>query len=459
MASAAESDEGMNPITAMNNANYDRFHKILVLIASLGAFTDVYIIMVLSVSTFSIVPHFLITTSAFAFTASLLFVGSVFGVFIMGKFVDIFGRRIIFVVTLALAAIFSILSALVTTPLELNILRFSLGFVTGADYPAAMTIIAEFMPTKYRARGSSYLWVGFVLGGVVAYIVGYFVYIAIGPIAIEWRIMLASAAVPAMIGTLLRTKLPESPRWAIEKGKFDLAIDGIRKASGKIFTREELEKSRDILFVKERIPLKKDYGRYIILIIPIAIATLCFNLITGALGSLDPTILSSLGIKKSGTLLFSGFFMTAPLLSTLIIARTVDYVGRLKWGLIGGGFETICSLLVVSVFHNTAALMGVVFGIWFFAFLAIPIMNNAGSEMFPTEFRGFSSGIVMGGNRVSSVIGILITPILFAGNDVFRLFTVYAIIGLIGTVMVLITFYKKKVDRISLEDIEHEIMT
>ncbi|HLH85934.1 MAG TPA: hypothetical protein VKU79_03605, partial [Thermoplasmataceae archaeon] len=97
MAESATKIEGSEPIEAINNARYTAFHRNIAIIASLGAFTDLYVIQVLGASTFSIVPHFLGTTANFAFTASLLFIGAVVGVFSMGTVVDRVGRRVTFI--------------------------------------------------------------------------------------------------------------------------------------------------------------------------------------------------------------------------------------------------------------------------------------------------------------------------------------------------------------------------
>ena len=140
------------------------------------------------------------------------------------------------------------------------------------------------------------------------------------------------------------------------------------------------------------------------------------------------------------------------------LARTIESVGRLKWAMIGGGLETVFAFIVLLVYHNAYALFGVFMGLSFFAFVGVPIMRNAGSELFPTEFRGFSSGVVMTGDRITSVIGLLLTPLLFTGKDVVRLFSVYGVIGLVGTVIAFAALNRKNIDKKSLEDIQLEIL-
>ncbi|WMT51052.1 MAG: MFS transporter [Ferroplasma sp.] len=447
------------PIKAMNEARYSRFHVTLIFIISIGAFVDLYVIGELGASTFSIIPYFLYTTSAFSYTAAMLFAGSALGVIFIGPLVDKFGRRAMIIIPLLLMTIFSISSIISATPLELNVSRFMLGFATGTYYPSAMAMIGEFMPTKYRGRGISYIWVSFTIGGTVAYLFGYFAYILIGPVPYEWRIVLGSVLVPSVVGLALSFKLPESTRWAIEKKKYSIAAKSVKLATGRMFTDKDMETARNDLFQpKMEKNIRKNYLTYALIIIPITFAVFSFNLITGALATLNPTILSALGIQKASTYLFSALFLFVQVISTLVIARTIDTVGRLRWGVIGGGLETIFSFAVILIYHNPVALIGIFSGIFFFSYIAIPVMNNAGSELFPTEFRGTSSGVVMFGNRIASVVGLLITPILFLGHDVFRLFAVYGIIGLFGTVMVLLGLRGRKIDKRSLEEIQFEMM-
>lgn len=446
------------PLKALNDAKYSIFHQKIIIILSIGAFVDLYLIGNLGASTFSIIPFFLHSTSNFAFTASLLFLGSAFGVLSLSPLVDKFGRRSMIIIPLALMALFSVFSAVSQTPLELNLSRFILGFAAGAYYPSAMSMVTEYMPAKYHGRGISYLWVAFTLGGTVAYLLGYILYSTIGSTSIEWRIVLLSAVVPAFIGLLFSFKIAESARWLIEKNKVKEAIATIKNATGITFSSEDIELSRDYLFKLNKDNKlgktnKKYLKKYILLIIPISLAVLSFNLITGALATLNPTILSALHISKGKTYLFSAAFLGVQVISTLIIARTIDTVGRLRWALIGGAFETLFSLTVIVIYHNPIALIGVFTGIFFFSYIAIPVMNNSGSELFPTEFRGFSSGVVMFGNRIASVIGLLITPLLFSGDDVLRLFGVYGIIGVFGTFMAYLGLRGRKIDKQSLEEI------
>ncbi len=448
----------LDPIGALNDASYSGFHRNVTIIASMGAFSDAFVITVLGASTFSIVPYLLHTTSNLAFTASLIFIGAVVGLFSMGTVVDKIGRRLMFILTLALVFIFSLLSAFVNTSLELNILRFLLGFATGADYPAAMALLSEFLPTKRRGRGMAYMWGSWVVGAASGFLLGYFLYTIIGPTPYEWRIMLGSAAIPAFIGMIMRTSLPESPRWAIERGKYDIAGKSIKRATGLDFTTGDLEGVRTKYFANEKVNLKNHHLDYLILILPVVAGVFCFNLVTGALSTLTPTILSSLGIAKATSYLYATITLAAQFVGVMIVAFFVEKVGRMRIAVIGGVLEGVMALLVTVLFHNPYALLGLFMGLYIFAFMAVPVLRTAGSELFPTEFRGFSSGVVMAGDRFASVAGLLITPILFVNKNVVLLFSVYGVIGIAGAIIAFIGLRKKKIDRKSLEDIQLQIL-
>ncbi|MCG3110160.1 putative sialic acid transporter [Metallosphaera sp. J1] len=449
----------IEPFKSLNNARYTPFHRNLTIIAALGAFTDLYTIQVLGASTFSIVPYlFHGKTTEFALAASLLFIGAVIGTLTVGLITDFLGRRLTFILDLMAVVILAIISAFVTSPVQLYIVRFLLGVATGGDYPAAMTLVAEFMPKTHRGRALSYLWTSFTLGGVLAYVLGYLLYISIGPTPIEWRIMLGSVAVPALIGLALRTTIPESPRWLIMKGKFEQANDAIKKATGTSFNIEELAKVRDLLYMEKKVSYEKiNMSKIALYITPIVIAAFCFNLIPGALSTLNPTILSALGIVKAGTLLYSAFFLGVQTISTYIVAIGVEKIKRVNFALIGGILEMIFSFLVVIIYHNPILLLIAFTVISYGAFTVVPVIRNFGSEIFPTKVRGTTSGIVMTGDRLASAIGLYITPLLFSGHNVIRLFSVYGILGIIGVLVLLPLYSRLKIEKMGLEEIQDKL--
>jgi putative MFS transporter len=458
MAELTNNGSDSDPINAMSNTTYKGIHRIINITAAAGAFTDAYSITLISGATFSVVPFLLKTTSNLSLAGTMLLIGAILGALTMGRVVDVIGRRLTFILTLLAIFVLSIISIFVTSITELYLVRFLIGFSLGADYPAAMSMVAELNPTAKRGQAMIYLWVSYTIGAMLGLILGYVLYRTIGPVSYEWRIMLGSAAVPALIGLLFRLRLPESPRWAIKMGKLDLASSEIYKLTGIKYSDSVLEATRKSFFTDQKVKIRKHYGAYSYRIVFVFLALMFMNLVPGALVVLNPTILAALGISKAAALLFSSLFLGVQLIAVLIVAFSVERVGRIVYGIVGGVLEGLFAILVIFLYHNALILLVLFSGVYFFSFLAIPVMRNAGAEIFPTEFRGLSSGIVMSGDRLAGVIGLLLTPILFAGKNVTLLFSVYGVCGILGAIFVFLTLYRLKVDKKSIENIQEEIL-
>ncbi|MEB2861456.1 MFS transporter, partial [Staphylococcus sp. GCP4] len=87
----------------------------------------------------------------------------------------------------------------------------------GGDYSVGHTLLAEFSPRRHRGVLLGAFSVVWTVGYVLASIAGHY-FISESPEA--WRWLLASAALPALLITLLRWGTPESPRWLLRQGRF-----------------------------------------------------------------------------------------------------------------------------------------------------------------------------------------------------------------------------------------------
>ncbi|SPW56263.1 major facilitator superfamily protein [Escherichia coli] len=90
-----------------------------------------------------------------------------------------------------------------------------IGIGLGGDYSVGHTLLAEFSPRRHRGILLGAFSVVWTVGYVLASIAGHH-FISENPEA--WRWLLASAALPALLITLLRWGTPESPRWLLRPG-------------------------------------------------------------------------------------------------------------------------------------------------------------------------------------------------------------------------------------------------
>lgn len=161
--------------------------------------------------------------------------GIFFGGPIFGYLTDRFGRKKIFVFDLIAFVILGVLQGVVTSDIQLLILRLMLGLAIGAEYAIGQTMLAEFVPSAGRGRRLASLqaaWYGgFLLAVIVAYLMK--------GIGVDWRWILATGAIPGLATLLLRQGLPESPRWLVSVGKEEKTREVADENLGSDYYEEE----------------------------------------------------------------------------------------------------------------------------------------------------------------------------------------------------------------------------
>jgi|OSPMetMinimDraft_2_1075162.scaffolds.fasta_scaffold00225_8 putative MFS transporter len=423
--------QGKSKFYILDNAKYNTFMRITAVIVGLGAFTDLYNTATFSGSAFSIEPYYHITSKTFGEIGLVFFIGAFLGAIIWGPITDKIGRRLTFIIDLVLMAIFALLSGFSVSLPELITFRFLMGIGLGGDFPAALSLLAEFSPSKVRGSLMTIFWVLFGLGGMSASLVAYALFLHYGTSQLQWRILLASGAIPATIGALLRFEVPESPRWLVRKGRLEDAVNSILKLTGVKINIDEFKS----------LPLNVKYQnfkaffskRFAYITLPLFFAMFLPNSIPGSLGTFNPIILHAFGFSGAKSLLYTAFvFFGAQSLGAVFVLIIIDKVGRITTFLIGSLGMTALSLLTLITQAQPALLLFNIVLLSIVSFFWLTVAFNWGSELYPTAFRGIGSGFDVFVNRVSGGLFLVVTPILLASYHTSGLFVTYAILSLIG---------------------------
>jgi MFS family permease len=151
-------------------------------------------------------------------TAYLL--GQVTGALIFGRLTDQFGRKKLFLVTLAVYLAATALSGLAPDFGVFVAFRFVAGSGIGGEYSAINSAIDELVPAALRGRvdlavNGSY-WVGVALGGVTTEVL---LDSALVPHAVGWRLVFLLGAAIGLLILVVRRNVPESPRWLLTHGR------------------------------------------------------------------------------------------------------------------------------------------------------------------------------------------------------------------------------------------------
>jgi MFS family permease len=146
--------------------------------------------------------------------------GTVVGAFIFGFLADVYGRKSLFLWTLALYVCATAATALSWNLFSFTLCRALTGAGIGGEYTAITSAIDELIPARVRGAANLMIgatfWLGVILGSLVA--VATLSDSLLG-LRYGWRIAMLSGIPIALVVLYLRRYLPESPRWLLTRGR------------------------------------------------------------------------------------------------------------------------------------------------------------------------------------------------------------------------------------------------
>ncbi len=415
--------------TTLDDAPVNRFHRRLVTIAMGGPFCDGYLLGIIAVALSQINKQLHLGSVWSGLLASSALIGVFLGAMIFGAITDRIGRRLMYVLNLAVFVGASIPQFFVHEAWQLFVLRLIIGIAVGADYPIASAITAELIPRRLRGPALS----GLVLSWWIGYGISYWVGLALLHVGHDgWRWMLLSGAVPAILFLLMRTGVPESPRWLASQGRVDEATAIVRKYIGPDITIDDLpaagaqRKGLGLGTIRE--VFRRGYTRQIVFC---SVFFLC-QVATGyAIRTFQPQILSSMGVRNPT--LSAAVMMLIPILGVSTGLLLVNRIGRrpLLLGTFVAIFVALFCLAVLPV-HLSLPIIGF--------FVLFHFAEGAGSalqflypsELFPTDLRATGVGFASAMSRFGSAGGTFFLPMLVAGVGNTGTLLIGAAITLVG---------------------------
>lgn len=145
-----------------------------------------------------------IKTVALAVTLTLA--ARPFGALFFGYLADRFGRRPILMIDIALFSLFEFASAFAPSLAVLFVLRTLFGFAMGGEWGIGASLAMESVPARLRGPVSGLLQGGYPTGYLIASLVYYLLFDAIG-----WRGMFMVGILPALLVIAIRMHVRESP--------------------------------------------------------------------------------------------------------------------------------------------------------------------------------------------------------------------------------------------------------
>jgi MFS family permease len=389
--------------------------------------------------------------------AAMYVAGACIGALFFGQLTDRFGRKRLFMITLAVYLSGALLTAFSFSSWWFLIFRFVTGAGIGGEYAAINSAIDELIPKEHRGRvdiaiNGSY-WAGAIGGALLSVLV---LNESIFPVWLGWRLAFGLGGVLGLVILLVRRNVPESPRWLLIHGREDEAeriVDDIEKRvsddRGKL---DDVPEDKAIT-IRQRhsIPLTEMF-RTLVKLYPKR-SILGFWLFVGQaflynsiLFGYTTVLATFFGVSTGDAPYYLVAFAAGNLVGPFVLGPLFDSIGRKQMisttYLLSGVLLLITGLLfqhhVLTATTLTAAWMVV----FFFASAGASSAYLTVSEIFPMETRAMSISVFY---AVGTGAGGIIGPLLFAkmvatknATDVFWALALGAGLMIIGGIVELL---------------------
>jgi sugar porter (SP) family MFS transporter len=382
--------------------------------AALGGFLFGFDSAVINGAAPAIKSTFGLSSLALGFTVSIALIGSAIGAWFAGLLAEKYGRRRVMLIAATLFIAAALGQAFPFGIADLLMWRFIGGAGIGVASVMAPMYIAEIAPAQLRGRLASMQQLAIVLGIFATGISNYLILEAAGGDSTNdwlfgiaaWQWMFLVMLVPAFVYGGLALRLPESPRYLVEIGKYDEA-DAVLKQVYTDGTEKLLNDIKASLDSEHRPKLGdlrgKRFGLLPIVWVGIILSALQQFVGINAVFYYSNTIWEAVGFSEDQAFQTSLITTGVNVAFTLVAIALVDKVGR-KPLLLVGSAGMVAMLAILTYVFGTApvgpdgnpvladgpdfvALLAFNAYVAFFAATWGPVVWVLLGEMFPNRIR------------------------------------------------------------------------
>ncbi len=362
-----------------------------------------------------------LTASQVGLSGTVYIAGAITGALFFGRLTDRYGRKRLFLVTLAVYVLATVATAFSTGFAMFAVCRFFTGTGIGGEYAAINSAIDELIPARLRgfvalAINGSY-WVGTALGALLSSVL-------LDPRVLGheygWRAAFGLGAVLAVAILLVRRSVPESPGWLLLRGREQEADAIVRDIEQRIampipdvpLRTIRIEPGTEVGLLRVARVVFLQYGRRAVLGLSLMIAQAFFyNAIFFTYG-LTLTKFYATPPERVGAYLLP--FALGNFLGPLVLGRWFDSLGRRA--MISVTYAAAGTLLFVTGACFRQGLLNAETHtlLWslafFFGSAAASSAYLTVSELFPLELRAMAIALFY---AVGTGVGGLVAPALF----------------------------------------------
>lgn len=351
--------------------------------------------------------------------ATAYLAGAAIGALVFGGLTDRFGRKRLFLLTLAWYMTMTLLTATSWNFTALAVFRGLAGAGIGGEYAAVNSAIDELIPSAHRGRVDIAVngtwWLGTIVGSLASLLL-------LDPHVVDprigWRLTFVLGAVLAFAILFVRKTLPESPRWLMLHGR-------VREANAVVADIERVvgHRAPDATTLEIERPASSGlqavlhvmFSRYPLRTIVSLTLMIAQAFLYNAIFFTEALVLGTFfGVPSSRVPLYIFPFAVGNLLGPLVLGGLFDTLGRRT--MIAATYAISALLLTATGFAFTSGLLDATTltaawcVVFFFASAGASAAYLTVSETFPLQTRAMAIAIVY---AVGTLAGGAVAPSLF----------------------------------------------
>jgi len=382
-----------------------------------------------------------LTAGEIGWAASAYIGGAVLGALFFGRLADSLGRKRMFLVTLAVYLVATVLTAFSFDIWTFALCRALTGFGIGGEYAAINSAIDELIPARVRGTVdlaiNGTFWVGAAMGAGLTIVLLNPDWL--GP-HYGWRFAFLLGGILGFAILLVRRHVPESPRWLIRHGRAEEAEHIVLDIERQVGCHEPVSARLAMRALPApswgeiaRLMVTRYRRRAALGLVLMASQALFYNAIffTYAL-----VLARFYGVPEQSVGYYIFPFALGNFLGPLVLGRLFDSIGRRKMiaatyaiaglGLIGAGYAfsiDALSALQLSICWSA---------IFFVASAAASSAYLTVSEIFPVEMRAIAISLFYAaGTALGGFIGPPLYGAIIESGSRQALFAAYAFAGVL----------------------------
>jgi putative MFS transporter len=361
------------------------------------------------------------------------YAGQLIGALFFGWLAERMGRIRSATISIGIMSVMSLGCALSGNLPMLMLCRFVQGIGVGGEMPVAATYINELSNARGRGKYFMLYEMIFPVGLMATGQIGALLVPLIG-----WKIMFWIGAVPGLMIAFLVARLPESPRWLINKGRLADADAVVRQMEASTDKRNPpRERSQGAVGVAVKreqswTELVSSFYRGRTMVVWVLWATAFF--VSNSLNNWLPTLYKTVyHLPLQSALRAASYTNIAQVVLLLACAYLIDRIGRRNWtvaafcagalllaglGLFGAGDVTSVTIFATISYGLVGSIAAVLY-------LYTP-------EVYPTRMRATATGIATSWLRLASAVGPSIVGMLVHSKGVSAVFLMFAAVSVVG---------------------------